>query len=90
MAKRNQLGIGRYWRNELSWRNMFENMANVQFNHTKLAFLTYGLVCYMCWRFRKANLGKGAKVGLLGLFLSVNIQVLLGIYMLLERVPVHL
>jgi heme a synthase len=30
-----------YWKEEIGWRNSFENMASVQFNHRTLAYVTY-------------------------------------------------
>ena len=39
---------GGYFKQEKGWRNGFENMANVQFNHRILAYVTY---CYALCNF---------------------------------------
>jgi heme A synthase len=30
-----------YWKESKGWRNVFENMATVQFNHRTLGYITY-------------------------------------------------
>ena len=76
------------WRTDLSWRNLFENYATVQFNHRNLAYITYIASLMVFLKFRRVNLPKSVRRGINSVFLSVNGQVALGIWMLLEQVPV--
>lgn len=43
---------GGYWKSDLGWRNAFENMGCVQFNHRQFAYATYGLATWVFWTFR--------------------------------------
>lgn len=76
------------WRSDLGWRNFFENYATVQFNHRNLAYLTYIASLIIFLKFRRSILPKQVKNGINAVFFSVNSQVALGIWMLLEQVPV--
>ena len=52
--------------------NLFENMAHVQFNHRKLAYVTYTVTTVMFWRYIFATLPLPVKMGLYGAYGLVN------------------
>lgn len=73
------------------YRNLFEDIATIQFNHRLMAYVISGLVVINVG----AVLGSSARTG--GLILSallvvaaVGGQIVLGIWTLLEAVPIHL
>ena len=72
------------------WRNFFENIATVQFQHRMLAYLLAGLVlAHAIWlAFRMP--GSRTAFASYRLVAIVAIQVLLGIYTLVEAVPIEL
>jgi len=70
------------------WRNLFENVAAVQFDHRLLAVLTLGVALVVWVRGRRIGLGDQARVLLLLLPLAALVQVILGITTLLLFVPV--
>jgi cytochrome c oxidase assembly protein subunit 15 len=75
---------------EPGWRNLFENIATVQFDHRLLATVTFcGTVVFWLFAVRQ-NLSPGARLGAHLLALAVVIQVSLGISTLLLHVPVAL
>lgn len=76
------------WRSDLGWRNLFENYATVQFNHRNFAYLTYFASLMIFLKFRRLALPKQVRRGINAVFLAVNSQVALGIWMLIEQVPV--
>ena len=72
------------------WKNLFENVAAVQFNHRLLASLTLLLAAVVCLQAYRAVLLPIAK-GLAGIMLLlVSLQYSLGIATLLHHVPVTL
>jgi len=72
------------------WRNFFENIATVQFNHRLLALLVFtGILLF--WTFaRGKNLPEQARIGIHCLLAAAILQVSLGISTLLLHVPVSL
>ncbi len=78
------------WILEPGWRNLFENIATVQFDHRLLAILT--LVCVLAlWTYaRKHQLSASLRWGFHLLLLVAMVQVSLGIATLLLHVPVAL
>ncbi len=72
------------------WRNVFENVLTVQFDHRMLA---YAIWLFAAWHavgaFRTAR-GGAAPIGALALFAAVTLQAALGIATLLELVPLPL
>lgn len=79
-----------YWLLHPGWRNFFENVASVQFNHRVLGLVTGASAIATCLIARRAPLTRKARgalyhVGAMGL-----IQPLLGITTLLLVVPVPL
>ena len=75
---------------EPAWRNAFENLATVQFNHRMLAYLLCLVVPLYWWVARRYPLASGAR-GLFHLLLAMlAVQVVLGISTLLQHVPITL
>ena len=75
---------------EPAWRNFFENIATVQFDHRLLAMLSFtGIVAYWiaAWRY---SLTAQIRVGLHCLLAIAVLQVTLGISTLLLHVPIPL
>jgi len=77
-----------YFKRTPAWRNFFENMGNVQFNHRIFAYCTYIATTYLFYLSRKGNMPPVAKRAILAFFLIVNYQLILGITVLLRQVPV--
>jgi len=72
------------------WRNIFENITTVQFDHRLLATLLFILIptlWLMAWR---VKLSKRARLGMHILLIMLGIQITLGISTLLLSVPVAL
>jgi cytochrome c oxidase assembly protein subunit 15 len=78
-----------YWRPELGWRNLFENLGCVQANHRTFAYITLSAVYFALLKTWKRPLPLNLRMGLLAVFGLVNFQVLLGILMLVQQVPVR-
>ncbi|VAW72990.1 Heme A synthase, cytochrome oxidase biogenesis protein Cox15-CtaA [hydrothermal vent metagenome] len=78
------------WMLQPGWRNLFENIATVQFDHRVLATLTFLAVILFWFRTRRKLATSAARIGLNLLLFVVFIQVTLGISTLLLHVPVAL
>ena len=72
------------------WRNFFENIATVQFQHRLLAMLVFLSVILLWLAARRAMLPAAVSTGLLLMLAAVVLQVSLGISTLLLHVPVPL
>ena len=72
------------------WRNFFDNMATVQFDHRWLAISTFVLIVVFWFRARKADLPARARPAVNALLHTAVLQVALGITTLLLAVPVFL
>ncbi len=72
------------------WKNWFENIATIQFNHRVLATLLFLLVPLFWWKARKAILPPGIRAGFYLLLAALAVQIALGIFTLLLGVPVSL
>ncbi|OYV76458.1 MAG: heme A synthase [Chromatiales bacterium 21-64-14] len=72
------------------WRNFFENIATVQFDHRVLAILTFLSVCSLWLVARRYTLARRARIGLNLWVAMVFVQVGLGISTLLLYVPTPL
>ncbi len=72
------------------WRNFFDNMVTVQFDHRLLAITTFVVVVLYWLKARKADLPKRARPAVNALLHTVTLQVLLGITTLLMAVPIVL
>ncbi len=72
------------------WRNFFENIATVQFDHRLLATLVFVSVCLLWLGTLRNRLDNHTRVGLHALMATALLQVCLGISTLLLHVPVSL
>jgi cytochrome c oxidase assembly protein subunit 15 len=72
------------------YRNLFENIATVQFDHRLLAILTLIAVTVFWWAATRVPMARRARLAAHLLFAMVLIQVTLGISTLLLHVPVSL
>jgi cytochrome c oxidase assembly protein subunit 15 len=88
--------MGEYWLPpdifalEPAWRNFFDNMATVQFDHRILAISTFALIITYWTGLRKANLPVRMRRGVNALLHTAVLQVALGISTLLLVVPTPL
>jgi cytochrome c oxidase assembly protein subunit 15 len=72
------------------WRNLFEDVPTVQFDHRLLATLLFIVILLFWWQAKKVALPARTRWALHGLLVMVVIQVTLGISTLLLYVPVSL
>lgn len=72
------------------WRNLFENITTVQFNHRVLAILTAAVVVGFWWAARRRTSDASARMALDLLLAAVALQITLGITTLLMVVPIPL
>jgi len=72
------------------WRNFFDNVATVQFDHRVLAILTFLLIVAYWWFARGSGLEPRLRKGVNALLHTGILQVILGISTLLLVVPVPL
>ena len=72
------------------WRNFFDNMTTVQFDHRLLAITTFVLIVVYWFQARSAALPARARPAANALLHSVILQVVLGIATLMLAVPVIL
>jgi len=72
------------------WRNLFDNMATVQFDHRLLAITTFVLIVVYWLKIRKTDLPARVATGINALLHTAVLQVALGIATLLLVVPVSL
>jgi cytochrome c oxidase assembly protein subunit 15 len=72
------------------WRNFFDNMATVQFDHRILAITTFVLIVVYWVQIRKTELPARVAKGVNALLHTAVLQVVLGIATLLLVVPVFL
>ncbi len=88
--------MGEYWvppdflALEPAWRNFFDNMATVQFDHRILAITTFALIVTYWAKLRKSELPARIRRGVNALLHTAVLQVALGIWTLLLVVPVFL
>jgi cytochrome c oxidase assembly protein subunit 15 len=88
--------MGEYWippglfGYEPLWRNFFENMTTVQFDHRVLAITTFLLVVAYWFGARSASMPARARPAVNALLHTAILQVVLGIAALLMAVPVLL
>jgi cytochrome c oxidase assembly protein subunit 15 len=78
------------WILQPGWRNLFENIATVQFNHRVLATLTLFSILWFWVYSVKRTLPSRVSFGIHALLLVAIAQVILGISTLLLHVPVAL
>ena len=75
---------------EPAWRNAFENITTVQFNHRLLALATFALVITFWWLGRAARFPDRARIASTALLVVATLQVALGIATILNGVPIAL
>jgi cytochrome c oxidase assembly protein subunit 15 len=85
--------MGEYWMPpdlltlEPTWKNFFENIATVQFDHRIFAITTFALIVAYSVKLRKMKLPTRIRRGVTALFHTATLQVALGIFTLLLVVP---
>ncbi len=88
--------MGAYWippglmALEPGWRNFFDNLTTVQFDHRVLAITTFVLVVVYWLRARGASFPARARTGTHALLAVAAVQVLLGILTVIMAVPTGL
>lgn len=88
--------MGKYWippdliALDPLWRNIFENLATVQFNHRILGLTTFLFICVYWFNMQKKDLPLRAEKGIKALLHTSILQVVLGISTLLLVVPISL
>ncbi len=79
----------RLWFETPWWKNMFDNVLTVQFEHRMTAYALFALAAYHAFDAVRARAGDAAS-GALWLFAAVTVQAVLGILTLLNEVPILL
>ncbi len=72
------------------WRNLFENVTTVQFDHRLLATSVLVALLLYAWALIRQPLTGRLRLGVILLVLTLGLQYLLGVATLLMRVPVAL
>ncbi|MFC1602505.1 COX15/CtaA family protein [Pseudomonadota bacterium] len=72
------------------WRNFFENIATVQFDHRVLATLLFFMIPIFWWRSLQFELSSRVRLGMHLMFGALLLQITLGISTLLLHVPIPL
>ncbi len=75
---------------EPAWRNVFDNLTTVQFDHRLLAITTFTLIAVYWFRARSAELPRRARDGANALLVVAVLQVVLGILTVIHAVPTTL
>ena len=75
---------------EPAWRNVFDNLTTVQFDHRLLALTTFTLIAAFWFGARSAELPRSARAGANILLVTAVLQVVLGIFTVLHAVPTTL
>lgn len=79
----------RLWFETPWWRNMFDNVLTVQFEHRMTAYALFALAAWHAFDAVRSRAGAAAS-GALWLFAAVAMQAVLGILTLLNQVPIGL
>jgi len=79
----------RLWFETPWWRNMFDNVLTVQFEHRMTAYLLFTLAMLHAIDAMRSRAGSAAR-GALWLLAAVSLQAVLGILTLLNQVPIDL
>lgn len=79
----------RLWFETPWWRNMFDNVLTVQFEHRMTAYLLFTLAALHAFDALRSRAVPAAH-GALWLFAAVSVQAVLGILTLLNQVPIDL
>ena len=75
---------------EPAWRNLFDNLTTVQFDHRVLAITTFVLIAIYWLRARRAELPGPARNGANALLVTAVLQLLLGVFTVIYAVPTAL
>lgn len=78
-----------YWVMSPFWRNLFENVAAVQFNHRVLAYIVVAAVIYAFFFLRREGAWQTGRAKMALLILTIW-QVVLGIWTLVSAAPLNL
>jgi cytochrome c oxidase assembly protein subunit 15 len=73
-----------------AWRNVFDNLTTVQFDHRVLALSTFTLIVIFWLGARNADLPRRARAGSNALLATAALQVLLGVLTVVMAVPTAL
>jgi heme a synthase len=79
----------RLWFETPWWRNLFDNVLTVQFEHRMTAYALFALAALHAFDAVRSRAGAAAS-GALWLFAAVSLQAVLGILTLLNQVPIGL
>jgi heme a synthase len=79
----------RLWFETPWWRNLFDNVLTVQFEHRMVAYTLFALAALHAIDAVRSRAGEAAR-GALWLFAAVSLQAVLGILTLLNEVPIGL
>ncbi|MDE2377390.1 COX15/CtaA family protein [Bradyrhizobium sp.] len=79
----------RLWFETPWWKNLFDNVLTVQFEHRMTAYAVFGLAAWHAFDAVRSRAGAAAG-GALWLFAAVTVQAALGILTLLQEVPIGL
>jgi cytochrome c oxidase assembly protein subunit 15 len=72
------------------WRNVFDNLTTVQFDHRVLALTTFTLIVIFWLGARNADLPRRARAGSNALLATAALQVVLGVLTVVMAVPTAL
>ncbi len=72
------------------WRNIFEDLTTVQFNHRIFAYIITLIVIVFFVMGMKRSISRRSKLGLVAVLITLVVQVILGISALLLIVPVSI
>jgi cytochrome c oxidase assembly protein subunit 15 len=72
------------------WRNFFENILTVQFDHRMLAYAVFAGALLHAFDVERSVKDRAARIGAFALFAAVTLQVALGIITLLWVIPLPL
>lgn len=74
-------------KDEPVWKNFFENVPMVQFNHRNMAYVTMSISYHLLYKILKARIGGPFTVAGLLAVVMINYQAFSGILTLLNLVP---
>jgi cytochrome c oxidase assembly protein subunit 15 len=80
----------RLWSEVPAWRNLFENVLTVQFNHRMVAYAVWLVAVAHLWSAYASAAGRATRRSALALALLVTAQAILGILTLVHVVPLGL
>ena len=80
----------RLWFEQPWWRNLFENALTVQFEHRMTAYALFALAIFHAIDAMRSRVSAAAVSGALWLSAAITLQATLGIFTLLNQVPIGL